>query len=73
MGLVIWLEIFGNLLELYWIFFLNLFCRVAISFTGVGDLSPPPWCVLRMLCNTTHVKTISLTTFGFAPLFPVVP
>ena len=30
----------------------------------LGDIQAPPWCVLSMLCNTTHVKTMSLTTFG---------
>ena len=36
------------------------FCRAATSFPEVGALSALPWCVLSMLCNTTHVKT----TFG---------
>ena len=27
---------------------------------GVGALSAMPWCVLSMLFNTTHVKTMSL-------------
>ena len=38
------------------------------SFAGVGVLSAPPWCVLSMLCNTTHVKTMSLTTCGLCSM-----
>ena len=38
----------------------RLFCSAA----GVGALSAPPWCVLIMLCKTTHLNTMSLTTLG---------
>ena len=42
-----------------------------ISSAGMGALSAPPWCVLSILCNTTHAKTMALTTFTFAPLCQV--
>ena len=30
----------------------------AMSSAGVGALSNPHWCVISMLCNTTHIKTM---------------
>ena len=35
---------------------------------GWVPLSCLPWCVLSMLCNTTHVTTMSLTTFGLCSI-----
>ena len=43
------------------------FRRVTTTFAGIGALSAPPWCVLSM-CNTTHVKTMSLTTFSLCSM-----
>ena len=34
----------------------------------MGALSALLWCVLNVLCNTTHVKTVSLTTFGLCSI-----
>ena len=33
------------------------FVMAATSSAGVGALATPPWCVLSMLCHTTHIKT----------------
>ena len=35
------------------------FCMAAMSSGRVGAVSALPWCVLTLLCNTTHVKTMS--------------
>ena len=37
----------------------------------MGALSAPSWCVLSMLCNITHVKQMSLTTFGLCSVVPI--
>ena len=39
-----------------------------MSTDGVGNLSGPPWCVLSMLFNTIHVKTMSLITFDLCSI-----
>ena len=47
-----------------------LFCWAATSFPGVGARSALPQCVLSMLCNTTHINTISLTTLSLCSMVP---
>ena len=49
------------------------FAMAATSSAGLVALSNLPWCVLSMLCNTTHVETMSLTPLPFAPSCPVGP
>ena len=46
------------------------FCRTAISSSRVGALVALLWYVLCMLCNTTHIKTMSLTTFSLCSIVP---
>ena len=36
----------------------------------MSALSAPSWCVLSLLCNTTHVKTMSPITFGLCSIVP---
>ena len=46
------------------------FTMAAMSSSGVSALATLLWCVLSMLCNTTHVKTMSLTTSGLCSIVP---
>ena len=46
------------------------FAIAAMSSVGLGTLSSLPWCVLSILCNTTHVKAMCPTTFGLCPIVP---
>ena len=53
---------------LYW--FISDGCYVI---AGADVLSRPSWCVLRILCNTKHIKTMSLKPLAFVQFGPVRP
>ena len=54
------------------VFLMSLFpwspCGGCMSSAGVSGLSGPPSWLLSMLCSTTHINTMSLTTFGLCSI-----